>query len=313
MKRDVFHVLRRAFDNTVMNWPLLLIRVVEGVVFVILAILCAIAVIVPVLVSIGIHIRDFVSPDGMENALASMVNEWPLLLWILVAALILVVVMVAVHSVVEAGCARVYVDAERVAGPAKDGARARFKVFSMARWAAGAKDGWWSVFWIYNYAWSVAGLILLIPLLPTLALMIVFRETPGILAGTGCAGIVVTSLLFILVAIVTGIWTNRAVAEWATHRVPASTALSLGWAAFKRDLGRHLLVALAMLVVAMAGSSVLSSFGFFASFADVASRHSASVALFTMPARLIGTLLNMAFSAAVAGWYLAAYSSMATE
>src|SRR6185295_1579361 len=148
---------------------------------------------------------------------------------------------------------------------------------------------------------------------PTAGIMLAFRETPAALITSGCIGLVVTALLGIVVLVITGLWTNRAIAEWATHRVPASTSLSVAWTAIKRDFGRHILVALALFVVTLAGSSVFSSFSFIAAFGDSMGRHGTSIAFFTIPVRLFGALLNMIFSSAVAGWYLASFTAMTTE
>lgn len=312
MKRNVFDILRRSFDSMLVNWPLIGIRVGEAFVLMLIVILTAIAVLVPILVSIGIEIRKIQTPDDMENAMLVFFEHWPLLLWILLAVVVYFLIAVALHSFVEAGSARVYVDAERIAGPANQGPRSRFRVFSAQRWWAGARDGWWPVFWIYNLAWSVAGLILLIPLIPTAGLMFLFRGEPGVMIGSGCVGLVLTACVGFVVAVITAMWSNRAITEWAAHRFGASMALSQAWRALKSDLGRHILIALAMFVISMAGASVFSSFSMFAAIGD--SMHRGDIVnFFTMPIRLVGTFLNTIFSAAVAGWYLAAYSSLSTE
>lgn len=312
MRRGVVDVLRRGIDNTVANWPLILIRIGESVLFILIAIAGLIAVLAPILVSIGIELADISSPEDVENAFLSLVTRWTLLIWILVALSVMFLIFVAIHSFVEAGCARVYVDAERIAGQAVDGPRSRYRVFSMQRWFTGAADGWWTLFWIYNLAWGAAGLILLIPLLPTIVLMLVAREQPPLAVGIGCFGLFVTLLLMIVVGIATGMWTHRATASWAVRRWGARDALAAGWQAIRGDFGRHLLVAVAVIVVAMAGSTFFASFSFFAGFAEGTGR-SAVANLFTFPARIVVSLFSTAFSAAVTSWYLASYSALATE
>ncbi|MFL6248495.1 MAG: hypothetical protein ACJ74H_20900 [Thermoanaerobaculia bacterium] len=314
IKRPVFDVLRRAVDNIIANWPLILIRLGEMLLFGIMAIAAVIAAIVPILVSVGIEVSRIRTPEDIEGAVLALMSRWVLLIWIFVAVMVLLLLFIAIHAFVEAGSARVYVDAERTAGPALVGARTRFRMFSMERWLAGAKDGWWPVFWIYNLAWSVAGLILLIPLLPTIAGMLLLHERPPAAVATGCVGLVVTAFLFIFVAAVTGMWVNRSIAEWAVHRFGAREALAAGWSAFRGDLGRHLLIFLAVFVVAMAGSSFFASFSFFAAFGDImGGRNHGMFSLATFPLRIVGSLLNSAFSSIVSAWYLASYSALAAE
>jgi hypothetical protein len=312
MKRGVFDVLRRGLDNAVANWGLIVIRVVEVVLLVGITIAAAVAVIVPLLVSIGVSVTRLSTPEDLEELVLSLFARWAWMLWIFLGISVLLLVFVVVHSLVEAGCARVAIDADRAAGPAVEGPRSRYRVFSLQRWWAGAKDGWWAIFWIYNFAWGVAGLILLVPLIPTAVIMLVARDTPAVLIGTGCVGLALTVLLLIVVGMVTSMWTARATVEWASRGSGATAALSDAWAAIKADVGRHLLIALAVIVIAMAGSSFFASFSYFAAFGEMFHR-SATVQIFTIPLRFIASLLNWGFSAFVSNWYLAAYGALAVE
>lgn len=308
MRRAVFDVLRRAVDNTIANWPLIVIRIAELVLFGILTIAAVIAAILPIFMSVGIEVSRIDSPDDLESAAIALMERWMLLVWIFVAISVLVLLYIAIHAVVEAGSARVYVDAERAAGPALDGPRSRYRVFSMSRWMTGAREGWWTLFWIYNLAWGMAGLILLIPLLPTIAGMLLLRDEPPAAVATGCVGLIVTVFLMIFVGAVTGMWVNRSITEWAVHRLGPAASLSAGWAAFRADLGRHVLIFLAMFVATMAGSSFFSSLSFFPVMGGGDSGF-----FFLMPMQILSSLLNMLFSSIVSAWYLAAYSSLAAE
>ena len=310
MKRSVFDLLRRGLDNAVANWGLIVVRVVEIFVFAAITIAAVLAMVVPILLSIGIRLADIGTPDDAEGALLALLDKWVLLLWVFLGLTVLTLILVALHSVVAAGCARVAVDADRMAGPAVEGPRTRFHVFSMDRFWAGARDGWWTVFWIYNFAWGVAGLLILIPALPTLVLTIVLRDTPVAAVSTGCIGLAVTVLFMIAVGIVTGMWTNRAIADWAAQRIGAATALSGAWAAIKRDLGRHLLITVAMIVIAIAGSSFFATFSWFAAFGQAMND---DLLFFTIPLRFFGMMLNWIFSAFVASWSLGAFAALAVE
>lgn len=312
MKRGIFDLLRRGVDNTVANWPLIAVRLGETILFGILAVITALAVILPIAVSAGIRLANIRTPADMTEAFLLLMQQWVLLLWVFVAVAGLLLVIVLIHSFVVAGCARVLVDGERIAGEPLEGPRSRYRVFSIQRWAAGAADGWWTLFWIYNIAWGLAGLIMIVPLIPTMALMFLFAEQPPAMIGIGCIGIASTLLLMLVVGFVTGMWTNRAIADWAVHRAGISDALADGWRAIRTDLGRHLLVAVAVLVVAIAGSMFFSSFSFFAAFGESLA-DSVMFNLVTFPIRMLGWILSSIFSAAVANWYIASYASVALE
>jgi hypothetical protein len=312
MRRGVFDLLRRGLDNAIANWGLIVIRFVEMIAFAAIAVGSALAILLPILFSFGLDETRIDSLEQVENVVALLSEKWVLLIWVFLGISVLMLLFVGLHSVVAAGCARVAVDAERAAGPFMEGPRARYHVFSMARWWRGAKDGWWTVFWIYNFAWGVAGLILLVPLLPTLALTLIFRDEPAVAITSGCLGLAVSVLFMIVVGVVTGIWTNRAIADWAAEGSGASASLSGAWRAFKADLGRHVLVAVVMVVIGIAGASLFSTFSFFAAFGE--QLHSTmAVSFFTIPLRFLGTALNWAFSGFVSSWMFAAYAALANE
>lgn len=312
MKRNIIDTLRRGAENTIANWPLSAIRLAEMMLFGLLFVVAVIAMLVPILVSIGIRIAELSTPDQFESAMTMLLEKWTLFVWFGVGLIVLAFVFVLVHAYVEAGCARVLVDADRAAGPVVAGPRQRYRLFTMDRWLAGAKEGGWVVFWIYNLAWTLAALLLLIPLIPVAALMLVFRDNPAVAAGVGCLGLAIFMLFAMVVGITTGMWTNRAIANWAAHRSGAREALATGWRAVKTDFGRHILVALAVIVVAMAASSLASSISMFGGFGG-SFRHDASFNFVMMPLQMVGSLLSFVISAFIGNWYLASYASLAVE
>ncbi len=312
MKRGIFDTLRRGAENTIANWPLSAIRLAEMFVFVIATIVAVFAMLVPILVSIGIRLAELSTPDRVESAITTLLEKWTLFLWFGIGLTVMMFVFVLVHAYVEAGCARVLVDADRAAGPVVVGPRQRYRIFTMDRWLAGAKEGGWRVFWIYNGAWALAALLLLIPLIPVAVLMFVFQENPAVAAGVGCLGLLIFMLFAMVVGITTGMWTNRAIADWAAHRSSARTALATGWRAVKTDFGRHILIALAVIVIAMAASSIASSLSMMGGFGS-SFRHDASFSFVMIPLQLIGSLLSFAISAFIGNWYLASYAALAVE
>jgi hypothetical protein len=313
LKRGPFEVLRRGLEDTLANWPLILIRLIETIVFFAIAIATAMVIIAPILVSLGIDFADIEAAASIEEVLAAFSGKWVMLGWIFLGITVALVLFVAIHSLVEAGSARVYVDAERIAGT-EEGSMARFHVFSFDRWFAGARDGWWTVFWIYNFAWGLAGMILLIPIAPTAAVVAMFgRNNPGVAIGIGCLGLAVSLFVMFLVTLFTSIWANRAIVEWAVHRTGAAASLGAARRAFRADLGRHILIAIALFVLAIAGSAFFSTFSLFAGIGEIVGRNSSTTFMMTLPLRIIGTVLSSAFSAGVTSWFLASYAALAAE
>jgi len=315
VNRGAFDVLRRAFENTVANWPLILIRLAESIMLSALVSGALLAVLTPVLVSVGIDVAniDFENAEQLESAMRSLTGRWMIAVWIFLAVVLVTILFVAIHSLVEAGSARVYVDAERVAGEG-EGPMSRFRVFSMERWWTGARDGFWSVFWIYNMAWGLAGMLMLIPLVPTLLMVIMFgRENPAIGIGIGCLGGGLSMLLMLFLTIFTTMWVNRAIADQAVQRQGVRASLGAARRALGADIGRHILIAIMLFLVAIAGSMFFGSFSLFAGIGEMVGRNSSAIYMATLPLRIFGTILSSAFSAAVTSWFLAAYCSLAVE
>ncbi len=141
MKRGILDTIRRGLDNALANWGLIVVRLVELVVIVAITIGAVLAMVVPIFLSIGIKIADLAdpSPDELESTFMTLLERWSLLVYIFLGLSLLVILLVALHSVVAAGCARVQVDGDRIAGPAVDGPRSRYHVFSMGRWWQGRR------------------------------------------------------------------------------------------------------------------------------------------------------------------------------
>lgn len=316
MRRGVFDVLRRGLDNTIANWPLILLRLGAHLLYAALAVGGAIAILVPTLISIGIRFENLVSIDDVASAVDVLLRQWMIFVWIFAGISLLLLVIVLIHSFVTAGAARVTVDADRLAGPAVEGPRSRYRAFTMERWMAGATDGWWTLFWIYNLAWGVAGLIMLIPLVPTLVLMLLFRNEEGLAVATGCLGLLVTFGVMFVTGIITNMWTTRSITSWAVRRSNARASLAAGWRELRYDFLRHAGVAICVVIVGMAGSAFFAGFSMMGAFSDIVSNETGGLGFggfFMLPVRIIASFASSIFSAAVAGWYLAAYSALAVE
>jgi len=313
VKRGVFDTLKRGFDDNLANWPLIAIRIAQMVLVFAMVIGGMLAMLVPLLLSVGIRVASLHSPESFESAMEALLHNPLLFIWLGVGLFVLIGLLIAIGAFVEAGCARVYVDAERAAGPAVNGLRARFHLFNMQRFLAGATSGWWPVFWMYNLIWSLAALILLVPLAITAVLMFLTRNNQPLMIVFGVGGLLLVIVLAIPLAIVTGMWSNRAVMQWTIDRAGTGAAISASWRAISHDLPRHLGVAACMLVIAFAASSVAGSFGFFAAFAQAAGRDNAFVPLAMMPLRFFSQIVSIACSAAVTSWYAASFAALTVE
>lgn len=309
MKRSATDVLRRGFENTVANWPLILIRIAEGILLLILAVVAVVAAIVPVIVSLGINTAIAQDPaDAAEAILAMLTDQWMIFLYVFAVATVILVLLVAVHSFVEAGSARVYIDGERAAGAVAAPQRRAFSVFTVDRWLGGAKQDWWSVFWIYNIAWGVAGLIMLAPLLVVAALMAVLHENAPVMMAATCLGLFVSLFIMLVVMVVTNLWCEKAIVVCVARTHRATGALGEAWREFRADAGRHVAVALILFLLMIVGTAMFASVSFVGGLND-----SPGFVLALLPLQLFGSLANSVFSTIISAWFLACFAGLSVE
>jgi len=305
LKRTVTEVLRRGFDSTVANWPVIVLRIAESLVFAAIVIAAILAAIVPAVVAAGLSGDDIVnSSDPGGAAIEWVISHLMLFVWIFALAFIVLGVMIAIHSFVEGGSAQIYVDGERKANKGAD-----FRAFSIDRWLAGGASSWWRIFWIYNLAWSVGLIFVLVPLVITIIGMLAISDTVGKVV-IGCSGIALAVLVLIPVGIVTSIWCTKAITICVARAVSAREALSLGWRAFRADLGRHLAVAVIMFVISMAINSVFSAFSVPM---NITTHRLPTLALMFAPARIVLGVVQGIVGAAVGSCLLACFVSMTEE
>ena len=312
MSRSTTDVLRRGLDSTLANWPLIAIHIAESFLFILIIIGSVIAAIIPVAVAAGLSNFDLKNAENPAEAIAAIVvGHWALILYILVIITFLLAVLIAIHSFVEAGNARVFVDAEHatrgVAAPGRDA----FRAFSMDRWLKGGRISWWSVFWIYNLVWGFGGLILLIPLLLTILAMFAASE-PGPRVAIGCGGLVISLVVAIPVMILIGIWAQKAIAVCVARAATATAALKEGWDGIRADFGRHFAVAFIVFVVAFGGAMAISMFTMPMSMLRGAS-NTPFFAIAFAPAQIVVSFAQGVFSAAVGLWFLASYVGLTEE
>jgi len=291
VKRNAADVLRRGFEITVANWPLLLIRIAEHIVFFILAIASIVAIVVPIAVSAGLgHFEiDPDNPNGAAGIIAqALIDHWLLFLFVLVAITVVLIVFVAIHSFVQAGSAEVYVANE----------------FTVDRFMAGGKRGWLPVFWIYNVAWLYAGVVLLVPVLPIPFIIYAIGESMAAIV-VGCELLLIWGFFAVLVGLATALWTMKAVVIAMTRNLPGRASLTEAKRLIRLEPGAHFAVAFIMLVIWLGGSAVI---GMFSGVTSIG--HATPFAIFTAPVHLLLSLLNAIFSAGVESWFLASFISM---
>lgn len=311
MKTSITEIIRRGFVSVLANWPLLLIRIAEGVVFMIIVVVAVIAAVIPVIISLGVQQFDPRSPAEAAELIVSIFTErWPILLYLFGLATAVLIVFVMIHSFVEAGSARVYVDAERAVRGIALPQRPQLQIFSVNRWLDGGKRQWWPVFWIYNLAWGMAGLLILVPMLAVLLIMFIVRERQGALIAVGCLGLAVSLLFAVVVSIITNIWCRKAIVVTAVARRGPAESLSEAWREFRLDAGRHIGVALILFLVTIVGSGVISSFSMAFNWGG---NSSAAYNLAIMPLQLVGSLIHTVFSAVMSSWFLASFATLTVE
>lgn len=308
MKRTatVTDVLRRGFDSVLANWPLLLMRIAESIVIAAIAIAAALAILVPIFVSLGLSkFEDFQHVDDPYDLLRNIfVNHWLILVYVLLGITALVIAFVALHAFVEGGAAEILTAAERQAGDEPINERRRLESFSMDRWLRGAARMWWPIFWIYNATWGVGGLVMLAPLVIVALLMILARGNPAAIV-VGCLGLVVTFFIVFIVAIVVGLWTQKAIVVLAARNEGASSALSESWRELRSDFGRHFGAAFVIIVIAIGAAGVMAMFSMGLGFT-----RSAGAQLLFLPVRLGLSLVNTFISAAIGNWLLASFAAL---
>lgn len=313
MKRSIADVLRRGVLSTLANWPVILTRVVEMFVVFGVLVVAAVGLIVPMLVSAGVERWTLPTRgNGWEMMLQILGEHAALFSYLLLFLAAITLILVAVHAFVNAGAARIYVDAERAAPDAAQLRREQFAVFTLERWSAGARAAWLPIFWIYNGAWSVAALILLVPIAIAGALTAwaVQAENAAAIVGVTCGGIALLLVVGIPLALVVAIWVQKAVIICVARGVAAPEALRSGWAESRADFLRHFVVFFLIGIVSAGAGSVLGSA--FAPFSLIPHHHDWWSLLFG-PMQIISFTLQSAAGNAVGCWLIACFAAMTRE
>lgn len=310
MKRNITDVLRRGMLSTLANWPVILTRVVETIVLFGVMVVAAIGCIVPLFVSAGV--KQWTLPSGNnpgEVVLAFLAEHASLFTYLFLFIAAITLVMVAIHSVVTAGATRIYVDAERAVPDAPELRREQFAAFTMERWSAGARAAWLRVFWIYNGAWGLAGLIFLLPLMIVLALTaaaLAAENTAGTIAAT-CGGMALLVIVAMPLGLVTAMWAQKAIVVCVARGTSAPEALRSGWAETRADFLRHFVIFFLITLISAGASTVIS--GAFAPFSFPI--HGGGLpAVFFGPAQIVSFAAQSAVGSGIGLWLIASFAAM---
>jgi len=311
LKRSITEVLRRGILSTLANWPVILTRIVELLVQFGIALVAIIGCIVPLLVSAGL--TQWRLPEGTnpsEVVTKILVEHAALFTYLFLFILVIGLIMVVVRAFVAAGAARIYVDADRAAGDGPDLRREQFDVFTLERWSDGARAAWWRLFWIYNGTWGMYGLILLIPvMLVGIVTVLAAASDAGVgpVVAVSCGGLALVILIAIPLALVIGMWTQKAVVVCVARNLTAGEALRDGWREARGDFLRHFLIYFLITIIAGGASAVFSGalaplrFGM---------RPDNLAELFTGPVQIASFFLQAAVSNGVGCWLVAAFAAM---
>jgi hypothetical protein len=313
LKRSLTDVLRRALVSTLANWPVIVARIVETVAVFGVVILAIVACVVPVVVSAGLS--QWKVPEGVNpsEAVWAILGEHALLVAYLFVLLFAIAgVLLAIHSFVEAGAARIFIDADRAAPETGDPQRAQFAVYTNERFFAGARAAWWRIFWIYNGTLGLFGLIVLIPLLLVLILTVATAAADSVplTLGIACGGLGLVTLVAIPTGLLVGMWSQKAVVVCVARDLPARDALRAGWREARADFGRHAGVFFVILVVSWGVAAMLSVF---APFTSIGIARDNFLQLITAPMQITLSIAQNAMTNAVGCWLIAAFAALTTE
>jgi hypothetical protein len=331
LKRNITDVLRRGLDTTIANWPVILLRITESVLFIGIIIAAIIAAVVPAVVAAGLSKDDIVnSADPAGAVLQWVTGHLMLFVWMFALAFIVFGVMIAIHSFIEGASAQIYVDGERAAKRRSDSLvrlpapsvglesptyvapvekRDDFRAFTFDRWLSGGASSWWRIFWVYNLAWSVSLIFVVVPLIITMIAMLAVSDTAARVI-IGCAGVALAVLILIPVGIATSIWCKKAITICVARAMSARESLRLGWREFRADLGRHLAIAVIVFVISMALNSVVSAFSVPM---NITQHKVPDLTLMFAPARVVIGVIQGMIGAAVSSFFLACFVSMTEE
>ncbi|MEA2569973.1 MAG: hypothetical protein QOI24_1974 [Acidobacteriota bacterium] len=302
MKRPVSDVIRRGFSNTLANWQLLLIRVAESAVAFMIVIATLLAAVVPVVVTAfrGSGF-DLEHPDRFLDSVIELITEHYLLIaWLVVLATLVLGLILAVRSFVEAGTARIFFD-----GEAAETTTGKFAAFDVQRWFDGGKQSWWPVFLIYNIVGCIALLVAIVPIL-LVAMVFTIGGTESTMLG--CLVIPLVILSLVAMAIVAALWNQKAIVVCVARGLGGVAAVRAGWRELMDDFPRHLGVGVLIALLTFGAAMLLSLMSIGAGF----SNHNGMATAFA-PMQMIASFAQTSVSAIAGTWFIACFVALTSD
>jgi hypothetical protein len=294
LKRSATEVLRRGLDNVVANWPILLLRFAQAMLMAVLGFGFLIAAVIPLAAAVGLDAENWSRFDPTV-LWTSLLAHWGVILWLLFLLSIVITLAMAIYAFFQAAAATVYVEGELAA---ETGTSRR--VFTFERWFAGGVARWWRVFLVYNIAWFLGLMALLLPMLVIALLMLLVGGVGALIVGIITVPLFI--LLFLCGVLLINAWSIRAVLLTVRQNVPPRIALDQARAAIRRDLGRTLAVMVILMAVLLGVSGVVSmSISF--------PLHNPGALLALMPLQMLASLLQSVVSSFVDSWLLATFAA----
>jgi hypothetical protein len=276
-------------------------RIIETIVFIAILIGAVIVTIIPFVVSAGLANLDELPSDQIAETLAAkLLENWILLVYALIVITVVLAVFIAVHAFTDGAAAQVLVDSERAGAGS---------TFTIDRWMRGGWSSWWRIFWIYNVVWSFACLVMLLPLTVTLVAAILIDDNTARIV-VACGGLVISFLVLLPCAVVAAIWTQKAIAIAVARNASATESMSAARKEIMGDFGRHVVIAIIVFAVSLAGSMAISMVGWPLSLIQ---GRGAGIMGVVAPIQIVISVLQSIFSAAVGTWFLSAYIGLTEE
>lgn len=299
-----FDVLRRSFDNTVANWPLVLMKLAELMAAIVL-IVVAVAISLAPIIFAGVSLSAAPAGDTPEEFLRWLGASWPLFVVVFVVATVLVLVLVGVHAFVQAATIGIALDGDRAAGPAIEGDRKRYGAFAAEKWVAHGKRHWWTAFLVYNVVWGIAGLVMMLPLLPTALAAWWLRDGNGLWI-TGCIGLAITAGVALIVGMIAFVWSNLAIVAAVARDLETGSAIRDGGRIF-----RSAIVDVIVVVVGLWAISAATGMMFVAAHMSISAVSMIPLAGFiTLPFQFGASFVQNAISLFLGIWMMAAFATI---
>ena len=302
MKRPVSDIIRRGFSNTIANWQLLLIRIGESAAAFTIVIATLLAAVVPVVVtSLRGSGFDLDHPDRVLDSVIELITEHYLLIaWLVVLATLVLGLILAVRSFVEAGTVRIFFD-----GEAAEATTGKFAAFDAQRWFDGGKESWWPIFLIYNIVGCLAMLAALVPIL-LVTMVFTIGGTESTLLG--CLIIPLVCIALISMAIIAALWNQKAIAVCVARGLGGVASVRAGWRELMDDFPRHLAVGVLIALITFGAAAVLSVMSMGAAFGN-----RSGVAMAFAPMQMLASFAQTSISAIAGTWFIACFVSLTSD